>query len=206
MLLNGFSGYYISTKIKGLLVATIVCCLSFVLTSPAYAESPGNLYPPFDVGSGWNVCQGYENIGGTHVGTSRLSLDLTSSGCDNGATGRVVRAPFTGTVSWYVAGSGSICVTAKDGRSIMMTHIDSNLVAGTAVDNYQAVGNIAGPNQRQNNGVAHIHLQAWSSPGCSNNKNQICSRRLQHCNPTNKPLCLSSIQLCYKTPPLHNRR
>ncbi|MEO5950642.1 MAG: hypothetical protein ABIQ04_04295 [Candidatus Saccharimonadales bacterium] len=163
----------ISIKLKGFLAIIFVYAIACLNISPAYADSPGNLYPPFDIGSSWNICQGFENASGTHNGSSHLALDLTNSGCDNAATGRVVRAPFTGSVSWYVASSGSLCVTALDGRSVMMTHIDSNLTPGTLVDNYQAVGNIAGPGQRQNNGVAHIHLQAWSSPMCSNNNNQI---------------------------------
>jgi len=154
-----------------LLVISILMCV-FGVTS-AYADSPGNLYPPFDIGAQWNVCQGFENTQGTHNGVSRLSLDLTNSGCDSVASGRVVRAPFTGTVSWYNTNSGSLCVTATDGRSVMLTHIDSSLTPGTQVDNYQAVGSIAVPGQRQNNGVSHLHFQAWSSSRCSNNNDQV---------------------------------
>lgn len=55
----------------------------------------------------------------------------------------------------------------------MLTHIDSSTTPGTAVSLGQAVGVIAAPGQRQNNGVSHLHIQAWSSANCSGSTNQI---------------------------------
>lgn len=163
-----------STSIK-LFVLTVLGTSLFSFSSTALAAAPGNLYPPFDIGSQWNVCQGYD--GGTHRNDpyhSRIAFDLTNSGCDNAAAQRIVRSPFTGTVSWYSPSSGSMCITALDNsKSVMLTHIDNTVSAGTAVDNYQQVGAIATPNNRENNGVAHLHLQAWSSIRCQGDENQI---------------------------------
>lgn len=139
----------------------------------AHADSPGNLNAPFDPGTNWNVCQGFDNNKGTHTGSSHLSLDLAGSGCDSSAAGRSVRTPFSGTVSWYVEGSGSLCVSANDGRSVMMTHINNVVTQGNQVTSGQIVGSIAAPGQRQNNGVAHLHFQAWSSQRCSNINDQV---------------------------------
>ncbi|MFG3350827.1 FG-GAP-like repeat-containing protein, partial [Streptomyces sp. NPDC048001] len=124
----------------------------------------GDLTPPFDSGSVWNVCQGY-NGSVTHTGASLYALDLTGSGCDNSASGRAVRAPLSGTVQYYDAEFGTVCINADDGRSVALTHIDSGITGGR-VDAGQYVGTVAAPGQRKNNGVAHLHLQMWSGHGC----------------------------------------
>jgi len=54
-----------------------------------------------------------------------------------------------------------------------MTHIDNRVQQGDQVTTGQIVGNVAQPGQRQNNGVAHLHLQAWSTSRCTNNNAQI---------------------------------
>ena len=152
----------------------VISCVAVTLIGVGVsAESPGNMSAPFDVGSSWNVCQGFDNTNGSHSGSSRLSLDLTGSGCDNSASGRNVRSPYTGTVSWYVAGSGSLCVTSSNGQSVMMTHIDNSVQQGDRVSSGQIIGAVAAPGYRQNNSVSHLHLQAWSSSQCSNANNQI---------------------------------
>ena len=55
----------------------------------------------------------------------------------------------------------------------MLTHINSSLARGVAISANQIVGSIAKPGDKQNNGVAHAHLQAWSSSGCSGDSNRI---------------------------------
>ena len=148
--------------------------LSLLLPAiPAQADSPGNINAPFDPGTIWNICQGYNNTRGSHSGTSSLSLDLTDSACNNGASGKTVRAPFAGTIAWYSDPSGSLCINSPSGRSVMLTHIDSSLQRGNVVTSTQAVGSIAAPGLRQNAGVSHLHLQAWSTSGCSGDNNRV---------------------------------
>lgn len=148
---------------------SVLLLASFLATSyslHAHAAA-GNFNAPFDNGSAWNICQGYNNSRGTHVGASALSLDITGGpNCDNSASGRNIRSPFAGKIAWYVGPSGSICVNSLENKSVMITHIDSEMTAGTIVEVNQIIGSIAGPFQRQNNGVAHAHLQAWTTPNC----------------------------------------
>ena len=166
-----------STTLSKIICLLILLAFSIVVSAnTSHAISPGNIYPPFDIGAQWNVCQGYDS--GTHKNDtqygSRISLDLTNSGCDSAAAGRVMRSPFNGTISWYVESSGSVCITSQDGtKSVMLTHIDSSATSGTPVTNYQVVGSIAAPGKRANGGVSHAHLQAWSSRQCQGNINQI---------------------------------
>lgn len=143
-------------------------------TASVYA-APGNIAPPFDVGSLWYVCQGYNNSRGTHNGTSSFSLDITGGpNCDNSGSGRNIRSPFDGQIAWYSTGSGSLCVNnSLSNKSVMLTHIDSSVAVGASVNASQVVGNIAAPNQRQNNGVAHLHIQAWSRTNCTDDSKRI---------------------------------
>lgn len=150
--------------------------IASITSTATFAESPGNLYPMFDIGAQWNVCQGYDS--GTHRDDrqygSRIALDLTNSGCDNAAAQRIVRSPFNGVISGYEPSSGSMCITAQDNsKSVMLTHIDPVVNTGDRVDTYQQVGAIATPNNRANNGVAHLHAQAWSSTRCQGNINEV---------------------------------
>lgn len=148
--------------------------------SVSYATSnvnaaTGNLTAPFDIGSLWYICQGYNNPRGTHNGTSSLSLDITGGpNCDNSGSGRTIRSPFSGQVAWYSTGSGSLCINnSSNNKSVMLTHIDSSITTGAVVSTGQIVGNIAAPNQRQNNGVSHLHIQAWSRSGCTDDSKRV---------------------------------
>lgn len=147
-----------------------MCLLAYTGVSAA----SGVINTPFDTGSLWYICQGYNNQNGTHSGTSSLSLDLTGGqACDNSASGRNIRSPFPGVVAWYVQPSGSICINSLSGNSIMITHIDSSIAQGAVLSTGQIIGSVAAPYQRQNNGVAHAHLQAWSSSGCAGDMRRI---------------------------------
>lgn len=155
------------------ILAGFAAMLIVITSFSSVNAAPGNMLAPFDLGTEWNVCQGYDNTRGTHTGTSKLSLDLTGSGCDSSVSGKPVRSPLNGTVSWYAPSSGSLCVSALDGRSIMMTHIDSAIAQYSQVQPGEVIGTVAAQGQRQNNGVSHLHLQAWSSTACSNSNNQV---------------------------------
>ncbi|MFE0698900.1 FG-GAP-like repeat-containing protein, partial [Streptomyces sp. NPDC058872] len=151
-------------RLRNISVALAVAASGIVGGAGSAQAADGDLASPFDIGSSWNVCQGYDGSV-SHTGTSRYGLDLTGSGCDDSASGRNVRAPLGGTVSSYGASTGTLCINADDGRSIALTHIDSALTGGR-VDAGQSVGAVAAPGQRGNMGVSHLHLQIWSSPGC----------------------------------------
>lgn len=164
----------IATSYYQLAGAFIISLSLSLFGTIGHASSPGNLNAPFDAGSSWNVCQGFDNTpGGTHVGSSHLALDLAGSGCDTSAAGRNVRAPFAGTIAWIAPNSGSICVSEQTGRSIMLTHVEPSLIPGAVVQSDQIVGKIAAPGNRQNNGVAHLHIQAWSVPMCTGDSYQV---------------------------------
>lgn len=152
------------------MIAFVTCFFASLVTSVVTTAAPaqaadGNILPPFDIGQNWNICQGYSNPNVTHTGTSTYGIDLTGAGCDNSASGRNVRAPMDGTVAYYQASYGNLCINVSGGRSLTLTHINSSVTIGT-VSAGQLVGTVAAPGQRANNGVAHIHFQMWSSPNC----------------------------------------
>ena len=132
------------------------------MAAPASAAD-GNILPPFNVGESWTICRGYNYA--SHTGTSSYGIDLTGSGCDNSASGRTVRAPISGSIYYYQASYGNLCVNIADGRSYTLTHIDSSLTSGS-VSAGQAVGNVAAPGNRGNAGVSHIHFEIWDTPNC----------------------------------------
>lgn len=135
------------------------------VTAPPAQAAPGNILPPFNVGEQWWICQGY-NTTLTHNGTSAYGLDLVGGpACDNSASGRTVRAPLGGTVVYYQAAYGNLCVNVAGGRSYTLTHINSGITGGSITAG-QAVGTVAAAGQRSNNGVAHIHFQMWSTANC----------------------------------------
>ncbi|RYF29685.1 MAG: M23 family metallopeptidase [Chloroflexi bacterium] len=156
------------------LIFALITSLASIATPSSANAAPGNIESPFDAGSAWNICQGYNNSRGTHTGTSSISLDISGGpNCDNSASGRNIRAPFSGTVAWYVSGSGSVCLNSLSGISVMLTHINGAVSQGASVTVGQIVGTIAAPGQKQNNGVSHLHIQAWSRTGCTDDTKRI---------------------------------
>ncbi len=143
-----------------------------VASTPA-AAADGNILPPFSTGETWSVCEGYNH--GTHTGTSAYGLDLvknSSGSCDNSSSGATVKAPIDGTVYYYQASYGNLCVNIAGGRSYTLTHINSSITSGSVTAG-QTVGTVfaAQPDPNlppHNNNVAHIHFQMWSAPGCYN--------------------------------------
>ncbi len=148
----------------GVLMAMSLGTMLSILPAPKVSAATGNILPPFDIGQQWNICQGY-NGAATHTGAYYYGLDLTGAACDNSAAGRNARAPLGGTVSYYQASTGSLCINFSGG-SIVLTHIDSSLTNGATVTGGQVVGTVAVAGQRNNGNVAHIHLQVWSTANC----------------------------------------
>jgi murein DD-endopeptidase MepM/ murein hydrolase activator NlpD len=136
------------------------------------SAAPSTINAPFDTGSTWYVCQGY-NGPITHQGV--YALDITSApGCDRNAPwGQNIRAPLDGTVAWYGSGAGSLCINTTDGRSIALYHINSSLRSLTKVTRGQIVGSLGAPGTVANGGIPHLHLEMWASPGCPNNFTRI---------------------------------
>lgn len=157
------------------LVAKGSLCLLLVVGTIAFAPpthaAPGNIQAPFDNGETWCIYQGY-NSGATHhnaqIYPSAYGLDLTGSDCSGtSATGKTVRSPVSGTIQGNPSTStfGSICINMADGRSLTTTHVNTSLTGGTVTAG-QVLGTVAAPHDKNNNGIAHIHLQMWTSQGC----------------------------------------
>jgi hypothetical protein len=153
--------------ITRLSAVVFVLLYSVVSSIPAFAAG-GNLLPPVDMNSTWNICQGYNNTKISHYGSDALSLDLTGTECDSSASGKTVRTPIKGVVYSYGSSYGSLCINTYDGRSLALIHIDSNLVATSIINAGQVVGSVAAPNTKGNAGISHLHVQMWSTPGCYN--------------------------------------
>lgn len=132
------------------------------------------MFPPFDLGTTWNICQGY-NGPATHTGAYLYALDLTGSGCDNSAAGRHVNAPISGTLAYSYASDashGNLCVNIAGNRSYTLTHVELangfSGNSGSTVTAGQWIGTVAAAGNRGNNNLAHLHFQIWNAPGCYN--------------------------------------
>jgi murein DD-endopeptidase MepM/ murein hydrolase activator NlpD len=148
-----------------------VAGLATVGASPASAAT-GNILPPFDIGTTWNICQGYDGSV-SHTGTSLDGLDFTGTGCNSDAAGRHIIAPISGTLAYaYQASYGNVCVNIAGNRSYTLTHIDLTNGftggSGSSVTAGQWVGTVGAAGTDGNNGLAHLHFQIWAAPGCYN--------------------------------------
>jgi hypothetical protein len=150
-----------------MLAATLTAMVGGAM--PAQAAD-GNILPPFEIGQQWWICRGYNH--GSHTGTSAYGIDLVGGpGCDNSAaTGRTVKAPVGGTVYYYEAAHGNLCINKTGGGSYTLTHINPSVTSG-AVAAGQVVGTVAAPQPNpdiapMNNNVAHIHFQMWATANC----------------------------------------
>lgn len=152
-------------RLRAFIVTVGLVFAGVVGLTPQAQAADGNILPPFDLEQSWNICQGYNNAAVTHTGTSLYGLDLTGAGCDNSASGRTVRAPMGGTVHYYQASYGNLCVNVTGGRSYTLTHINSSVTSGSVTAG-QSVGTVSAPGTRGNNGVAHIHFQMWDTANC----------------------------------------
>lgn len=155
-----------------ILLFAVLCCgliVKLPTGTPAHAANMPALASPFDNGSEWVVCQGY-NGPYTHKGSDMYSLDFASPGCNaSDASGKNMRSPVAGKVYSYGASYGVLCVNTYDGRSVALVHINSDFRAGWIVNAGQSVGSVAAPGQKGNAGMSHLHLQMWSTPNCFNN-------------------------------------
>lgn len=145
------------------------------------AAAPGNVRAPFPDAETWYVFQGYNS--GTHTGTSSYGIDLTTSRSTTSTGGAGVVVPASGTILYWQAEFGNLCVNTPDGRSYTLTHISASRTSGSVTAG-QRIGSVAPAGQARNNGVAHLHYEWWSGPGCygqssplpfdSGHRNRIC--------------------------------
>lgn len=152
----------IANHLLVLVIAAATCVVSVGWNAPSSAAA-GNILSPFTVGEQWYVFQGYSS--GTHINTSQYGLDLTIGTSTTSTAGKTVRAPMAGTIYYWQASYGNLCVNTPNGRSYTMTHINASRTSG-AVSAGEALGTVAAAGQAGNNNVAHLHFEFWSGPGC----------------------------------------
>lgn len=165
-------------RLVSLLITLSLGLLGVMGAATQASAATGNILPPFNIGETWYVYQGYGPNAPTHNNNdpsvaSLYGLDLTYGNSTTASAGRTVRAPMSGTVYYYQTSYGNLCVNTADGGSYTLTHINSSITSGSVTAG-QAVGTVAaaqpdGSLPPHNNGVAHIHFQTWSAPGCWTN-------------------------------------
>ena len=165
-------------SIRGILPGLLALSgvLALLLGATAYtatpaSAAPGNILPPFSIGETWTVYQGYGPTAFSHhdnqQNKSLYGLDLTIGGTDISSAGAVVKAPVGGVVQGNPSLSeyGSMCINTADNRSLTLTHINTSITGGSVIAG-QVVGTVAAAGDKKNEGIAHLHLQMWSGPGC----------------------------------------
>lgn len=159
-------------------LAAAVILLGTVMSSAprARAALPSPLLLPFPIGQTWYICQGYNGqISHQRIPALDLSIDpnsqLTPNGCNpstaNASTGKQVTAPANGTA--YRVNTDMVCINFDSGGgSALIGHVTSasRPASGTHVVALQGIGYLAPPGYGSNGGYAHIHIQAYSQPGC----------------------------------------
>ncbi len=144
-------------------------------TQPASAFTPDPGLQPAAGGSGliwpvtggnWSIMQGYN--GSSHQDQSSnwqyyYSLDLVR--VDGNTAGQLVVAPTAGTVRWLDPSTGGISIDIGNGHAIAMFHVavDPSMVAGTPVQQGQAIGHISGAGEPGFAGTPHLHLALWQT-------------------------------------------
>ncbi|QHC65820.1 peptidoglycan DD-metalloendopeptidase family protein [Rathayibacter sp. VKM Ac-2759] len=157
---------------------------SFPLSASA---ADGNIRTPFESGGPVYVYQGYSS--GSHTGTSQFGLDLTSDSSSTSTSGRTVVAPEGGTIAYWQAAYGNLCVNVAGGRSYTLTHINASVTRG-AITAGQSVGTVGAAGTVNNNNVAHLHFEYWSAPGCYDNGSPLTfetANGLRICGAQNMP-------------------
>jgi len=146
---------------------------SVAVASPSQAISPGDIMSPFDAGQATCIMRGYSHLSHKIGSTSEYGLDLVAGNCNStSAAGLNVRTPFAGTVSYWEAAHGNLCINIAGNRSVSFTHINASVTSGP-VTLGQSVGTVAAAQPDvsvapKNNNVAHLHFQIWNAKGCYN--------------------------------------
>jgi hypothetical protein len=135
---------------------------------------PSSMAAPGAKGQAWYVCQGY-NGKPSHTGAYALDLtassaEVSTNGClpgGNATEGKPVYLPATGRLYWVDSAHGAICLNLVGGGSLELAHMDGYPTAtGKIIYGGTKVGTVAAAGKRANNGVAHLHIQVWSTSNC----------------------------------------
>jgi MYXO-CTERM domain-containing protein len=125
------------------------------------------------------ICQSYRGF--SHAGNYPLDIGLTPTSCNAGSDatgGATIVAPASGTVSKLpTPGLGDyMCIRFTGGGAVALGHVKpaSGIASGTAVTKGQKVATVAHANDASsaNNGIAHLHFEAFDGIGCYNDEQQ----------------------------------
>ena len=129
---------------------------------------------PFPPGHTWYVCQSY--VGFSHQSNRPLDIGWTQQSCsagNNDSGGRAIVAPGDGTISHMpnnLAGGDFMCISLTGGGAIVLAHSKpgAGISQGTSVVAGQQVASVRTSTDpdAQNNGIAHLHFEAWSGDNC----------------------------------------
>lgn len=152
---------------------------------------------PVAAGASWTIGQGYNTKtteGGSHWACDpktlkdaptgslacrahyqyQFALDLARS--DGNTAYQVALAPAAGTITWTEAATGGGVINLGDGYAFGFFHLrlDPSIVAGALVVRGQRLGVVAPPNEANNGGWPHIHVNLWrSSDGGNWDRNSV---------------------------------
>ncbi len=152
---------------------------------------------PVAAGESWTIGQGYNTKtteGGSHWACDpktlkdaptgslacrahyqyQFALDLARS--DGNTAYQVALAPAAGTITWTEAATGGGVINLGDGYAFGFFHLrlDPSIVAGTRVVRGQRLGVVAPPNEANNGGWPHLHVNLWrSSDGGNWDRNSV---------------------------------
>ncbi len=152
---------------------------------------------PVTAGASWTIGQGYNTKtteGGSHWACNpktlkdaptgslacrahyqyQFALDLARS--DGNTAFQVALAPAAGTITWTEIATGGGVINLGDGYAFGFFHLrlDPSIVAGARVVRGQRLGVVAPPNEANNGGWPHIHVNLWrSSDGGNWDRNSV---------------------------------
>ncbi len=163
-------------------IVLYLCSIGIVFSSisllNAKSAQASEIELPFESGSIWYVCQGYNGTV-SHKGKYALALDLTvgngdfgnnnacwaSDGNVNRSRGKKVLAPASGTIQWV--DKDTICLDIGENRSLMIGHMRVEVSKGQTVNQDTTLGTVAEADYLPRiGGFAHIHIQAYKSNKC----------------------------------------
>lgn len=171
------SGMFRQKSPKALGASLLVAAFLAALSSWAPAASKeGALQLPIPPGQTWYVCQGY-NGQATHAGVPALDLSAArespgGKGCLAGtkysSAGAVVSSPGAGIAHRWpgCCGNDFVCVDLDRGGSVAIGHLSNRAASGRRVAAGDRIGTVAWPGI-SNGDYAHIHVQAHSTPRCT---------------------------------------
>ena len=121
------------------------------------------------------ICQSYRGF--SHSANYALDIGVTKASCNAGnddSGGKTVVAPASGTVTWVPTSglNAFLCIKFDGGGAVALGHVKavSGIAIGTKVTKGQTVATIAHASDTAsgNNGIAHLHFEAFDGTACYN--------------------------------------